>query len=266
MHPNPSAAGYLGESLAPTGRLRIERGASADEPADLVGSSEARHEELLVDPAISRAKFEREISDFQKMSREYLRRGWLMVRAEFPETVVLFAAPHLQPRGVLFGVVVNFTNYDFWAPSVTFVDPFTLEPLLGDQITTPILSRPTPRARGVPINPGALGGDGQVEAPPRDVPVQPGSPVAPGQPLHLLQHMEDKRPFLCIAGVREYHDHPFHSNDPWLAHRGTGVGSLVHILNIIHRHGVAPIQNWNFQVAFNVQLTGVAVDLDRVPG
>jgi hypothetical protein len=34
-------------------------------------------------------------------------------------------------------------------------------------------------------------------------------------------------PFLCIAGVREYHDHPGHSGDSWDLHRTTGAGRVV---------------------------------------
>ncbi|MET0399068.1 MAG: putative metal-binding protein [Longimicrobiaceae bacterium] len=222
--------------------------------------------EPLVDPAVSRAKFDRQVADYRSMEREYLRRGWMMVRAEFPEVAVVFAAPHLQPRGVLFGVVVDFTNYDLWAPSVRFVDPFTLEPLrIQEMAGHPILKRPRP---SIPVN--------VVQAAVGDVhpggaaamPVHPGGPgvqvhfQAPPQNL-LLSH-EDGKPFLCVAGVREYHEHPFHSNDPWLAHRMTGAGSLYHILNVIYRHGVVPLHSWDYQVS--VQYTGhPLIDLNQLP-
>src|SRR5690348_11875281 len=171
----------------------------------------------LIDPVISQRKFEREITNYHAMETEYLRRGWLLVRAEFPTVVVLLAAPQIVPSPVLFGVVIDFTNYDFWAPSVRFVHPFTLAPLS-------IADMPTPFRKRVPVADGGF--DFQS----------------------LLQHQADQAPFLCVVGVREYHDHPFHSNDPWLAHRGTGPGTLYHILNIIHRYGVAPFSQFGIQI------------------
>jgi hypothetical protein len=218
--------------------------------------------ELLVDPTVSRAKFDRQVADYRSMEREYLRRGWMMVRAEFPEVVVVFAAPHLQPRGVLFGVVLDFTNYDLWAPSVRFVDPFTLEPLRIEEMAFPLLKRPRPLipAPGAPA-PGVQPGDVVAAA------AQPGGPgVQAGlqaPPQNLVQANADGKPFLCMAGVREYHEHPFHTNDPWLAHRTGGSGSLYHTLNIIYQHGVLPLQDWNYHV--NLQFAGPVIDLNRLP-
>jgi len=58
-------------------------------------------------------------------------------------------------------------------------------------------------------------------------------------------HHPDDIPFLCIAGVKEYHEHPGHSGDSWELHRSSGAGRLVRILEVIHRYGVAPIQDFN---------------------
>ena len=167
----------------------------------------------LVDPAVTRVKFDREISNYRTMEGEYQRRGWLLLRAEYPNVTVLLAAPQLAPPALLVGVIINFINYDFWAPSVRFVHPFTLAPLRFDEMPIQILKR-------VAVNP----------------PVQP-----------LLQQHADQVPFLCVRGVREYHHHPFHSNDPWLARRGAAEGTLYDILNVIWLHGIAPIKHYAVQ-------------------
>jgi hypothetical protein len=171
----------------------------------------------LVDPQVSRAKFDREIRNYHTMQSEYMRRGWLLIRSEYPEAVVLFAAPQLTPTPLLFGVRLDFTNYDFWPASVRFVHPLTLENLTFDQMHWHFWKR-------------VSAGSGSV------------------QPQPLLMHQADQVPFLCIKGVREYHSHPFHSNDPWLAYRNTGVGTLYHILNIIHRYGISPFREFGVQI------------------
>ncbi|WP_306919914.1 putative metal-binding protein [Rhizobium mesoamericanum] len=58
----------------------------------------------------------------------------------------------------------------------------------------------------------------------------PGTPpdlIQPNTVTDFIQanSLEDE-PFLCMAGVREYHDNPAHSGDPWLLHRGSGEGRL----------------------------------------
>ena len=73
----------------------------ADHPQWVLAAA-TPHREPLVDPVVARAKFDRQVADYRLMEREYLKRGWLMVRAEFPEVVVLFAGTHLNPPGVLF--------------------------------------------------------------------------------------------------------------------------------------------------------------------
>lgn len=247
------------------------------------GAGEAVHPQLapaaaapgpepLVDPVVARAKFDRQVADYRQMEREYLKRGWLMVRAEFPELVVLFAGTHLNPPGVLFGVVIDFTNYDLWAPSVRFVEPFTLDPLPAHQAPA-VLKRPAPAAP--PAEGGAMPGGQPADANPLPgaavQPVIAGLPpgmqvVFQPAPQNLVQVHPGGLPFLCMAGVREYHEHPFHSDDPWLAHRGTGVGTLQHILDVIHRHGVLTLKQWNFQVSMQVQVAGIEYDLEAVPG
>ena len=55
----------------------------------------------------------------------------------------------------------------------------------------------------------------------------------------------DDIPFLCIAGVREYHDHPGHSGDAWELHRRSGAGRFVRLLETITKYGVQPITEYH---------------------
>lgn len=68
-------------------------------------------------------------------------------------------------------------------------------------------------------------------------------------------------PFVCLPGVREYHDNPAHSGDPWLLHRNSGEGSLAFILDKIWQHGVRPLQ----QYTWTMQATGLAAVVQAIP-
>ena len=186
--------------------------------------------ELFVDPAVSRAKFERELADYRKLADEYARRGWWMIKAEFPEVFVVFAAPQLKPPAVVFGALLDFTNYDFLPPSVRLVDPFTREPYKGKNLPVPLLRRS--QLAPLPINS-----------------INDSSDLPP-QALMQFHNPEDI-PFLCMPGVREYHQHPAHSGDLWLLHRDRGEGRLFFILDHLYRYGVAPLQAYHIQLAIS---------------
>lgn len=174
-----------------------------------------------VDPAVSRAKFDREISNFRALETDYRRRGWLLLDVAFPNAFVVMAAPQLNPPAIVTGVLFDYTNYDARPPSVRLVDPFTREPY-------PARKLPTGLNRGVR---------------------QPLTPVPDGPhaivPQSLMQAYDpDEVPFLCLPGVREYHDHPGHSGDAWELHRPSGAGAMVRLLDVIHKYGVAAIHGW----------------------
>ena len=57
-------------------------------------------------------------------------------------------------------------------------------------------------------------------------------------PPLMQAHSPEDIPFLCIAGVKEYHDHPGHSGDPWELHRSSGEGRLVRLLEVISKYGL----------------------------
>ncbi len=76
-----------------------------------------------------------------------------------------------------------------------------------------------------------------------------------GQMEQLMQgYGPDDIPFLCIAGVREYHEHPAHTGDSWQLHRAQGAGRLVRLLDVISRYGVQSIAG--YAVSLVTQVSG----------
>ena len=89
------------------------------------------------------------------------------------------------------------------------------------------------------------------------MPVPGGPKVQVMMAQDLMQaHSTEDLPFLCIPGVKEYHDHPGHSGDPWEIHRPTGEGRLVRLLEVISKYGLEPVKGFNVnlvpQVTFAV--------------
>jgi hypothetical protein len=186
----------------------------------------------VVDPTVSREKFDRQIATFTNLAREHQRRGWWLLRAEFPEVVVAFVAPQVKPAPVLTGVLVDFTNYDAEPPSVRLVNPFTEEPYRLKDLPTNLKRR-----RVV------------------DLPIMAGGPVVQQvADIPLMQGIDpDEIPLLCIPGVREYHLHPAHTGDSWFLHREKGEGTLFTILNVIYQYGVQPLNGYGI----GIQVTGL---------
>jgi len=168
----------------------------------------------VVDPKVSRAKFDREVAAYRGLEATYRKRGWLLLEAEFPVAAV----------------VVDFTDYDLQPLSVRFVDPFTRERLLASNVPFQMLRRPPMPG----VQPEAIAALMQQGA----VPL-----------LHMLQaNKPDDYPFICLPGIREYHDNPAHTGDSWLLHRGSGEGSLAFILEKIWIYGVEPLSTYQVQV------------------
>jgi Predicted metal binding domain len=188
----------------------------------------------FAEPAVSLAKFEQEIADFQSLADEYRRNGWFLLDASFPQVLVAFAAPQLNPPAIVCGALVDYSNYDAEPPSVHLVNPFTREPYLAKEL-------PTSLNRAVP-------------AQSMNLPGVPGEFQLQGaQPL-MQAYGPDSIPFLCIAGVREYHQHPAHSGDAWELHRSAGAGRLVRLLEVIHTYGVKPLTGYSVNLVPQVGL------------
>lgn len=191
------------------------------------------------DPAVSRAKFGREIEEFQELAVEYGRRGWFLTHASFPTAFVVLAAPQLKPPALIAGVLFDYTDYDSRPPSVRLVDPFTREPYTWEELPSQLLRQV--EASGLPV-------------PMFQVPEGAEPPkIMVNQPL-MQPDPSGGAPFLCIAGVREYHDHPGHSGDSWDLHRTGGAGRLVRILEVLDTYGLRPLSGYNVQLV--PQVTG----------
>lgn len=194
----------------------------------------------FVDPRVSRAKFARELADYRAREEEYQRRGWWMLMAEFPTVFAVFGAPKANLPLVVFGVVLDFTNYDLWPPSVTLVHPFTRVPYKGKELPHQFLRKTVKTVPGP----------------------ETGQMLQVEELLHLMQHWDTgDEPFLCLPGVREYHDNPGHSGDSWLMHRRRGEGTLHFIFEQLYRYGAEPIRAINFQV----RATPAGFIIDGVP-
>lgn len=191
-----------------------------------------------VDRAVSRAKFDREIEQFRLIEADYRKRGIFLVEAAFPTAMILFAATKV--RGVTpiaAAVVIDFTDYDLRPLSVTFVDPFTKEPLKTKELRIQMVRCGSQPALLSPQFVQMLQQQGVVQA------------------SSLIQsNGPEERPFICLPGIREYHDNPAHSGDPWLLHRASGEGSLAFIVDKIWTYGTNQISE--LQVQVQVSVTG----------
>lgn len=169
---------------------------------------------MLLDPEVERRKFDREAALLAKNTARLQKLGAFVVRAERPEIDVVLV-PRLPlrvlvpvpPSGVLitpvvptfqmleiaglsgrpFGVRVDLRGYDQTPPSITFRDPASWD-------IAPFASLPV----------------GQLV----DGPAKAMAVVLDGHPVL-------RRPFLCLRGVREYHEHPQHDGDDWAMYRAS---------------------------------------------
>lgn len=167
---------------------------------------------MRLDPAVARRKFEREVERVETQVAVLRSWGCFVVRAAYPHVdavfmprkpmrlllpvksqqgqglivlpnpqvqFALFEQPALAGRA--FGVRINLSDFDQRAPGVSFHDPFTWELL-------PYASLP-------------LGQHTDEH----------------GKTLRVVLdgHPTTKRPFLCLRGTLEYHEHPQHSGDEW---------------------------------------------------
>jgi hypothetical protein len=102
-----------------------------------------------------------------------------------PQLQTQIAQSELAPLAArAFGVRVGLDDYDQRAPSVSFRDPWTWEPLrFADMFRANHLVGTTAMA------------------------------------VLLDDHPITRQPFLCMRGVREYHEHPQHTGDDWALYR-----------------------------------------------
>lgn len=186
---------------------------------------------VVVDPAVSMAKFDRQVQQWREHAREHEKRGIFLVEAEFPKAFAVFTIPQIAPAMVAFGAELDFTNYDLWPPSVHVLNPFTREPYTAQTLPAIVRTRIDP-----------------VQGPVADRVV-------------MFQENGEGEAFMCMPGVREYHNHPAHSGDSWLSHRSTGAGTLFEILDKLHEFGVKPINGYRV----GIQIAGFTMAIPGMP-
>ena len=189
----------------------------------------------FTDPAVSRKKFNREITEFRSLRDQYSQQGWFLAHAKYPHALVILASPKTKPIMVFSGVFFDYTNYDAVPPSVRLVHPMTGKPYKSFEL-------PSQLPRALPSQQinlfGATEGVPQLE-------------FQQQQPLMQAYDPNDI-PFLCLAGVREYHEHPAHSGDHWELHRPSGAGRLIRLIEIISKYGLETITGLNVQMIPNI--------------
>ena len=189
--------------------------------------------EEYVDPAVSRAKFDREIAAFLSIEADYRARGWFLVKADWPVAIVVLASNKTSPPAIVTTVQFDYTNYDAEPPSVRLIDPFSGRFLLSKELPTRL-----PR---------------MIPGPEINIPGGPKAQLNTEQAL-MQGHSPEDLPFLCVSGVKEYHDHPGHSGDPWETHRSASEGRLVRLLEVISKYGLEPVTGFNVNLVPQVTL------------
>lgn len=161
---------------------------------------------VLVDRELSRAKLAREL-ELWRDNAMHRERGWILldvdedalsVELAFLAQVSLSVGSSPLPI-VACAIRLTYDNYDLWPPSLTFISAFSRQPI-------------RPHVRAFQATTEGL----------RDVVID--------------SHPDTNQPFLCLAGVREYHTHPQHTGDSWLLHRHLGEGSISTICDRVWRY------------------------------
>lgn len=182
---------------------------------------------MRIDVRVSRLKFEEEVRRLNTQSETLKKRGVVIQKVDFPiveaifiprNNVKLHVPVELPPGAPLppgvslppdvhipsgakirfmaihdipslatraFGVRIYLDDFDQRAPSVVFCDPFTWQELTYNQLH---------RGNHVGDNKKAF------------------NVILDGHPV-------SKKPFLCMRGIREYHEHPQHTGDDWMQYR-----------------------------------------------
>ncbi len=157
----------------------------------------------FVDFEVTKIKFDKEIQEFKNLEGKYRKRGVICTKIEDFSINLIFAIPHFKPQPIAFAVNIDYTNWDSEPPSIKVIDSFTEEVLNKKDIMIEFL--------------------------------QWNSEKKSPQPIFI----GDKSPFFCIQGVREYHQHPYHSGDSWMLHRTEGEGKLSDLIEKLMKHSIS---------------------------
>lgn len=169
---------------------------------------------MQLDPRVTQKKYERELDRLIDQRPALERKGvFLLGPSDYPVLDFLYVPRHplkvsvptvspsriILPQGTVlmmqadlpslamraFKARFDLTDYDLRPPSVEFLDPWSDQPLDFATMFRALEFEEQRKAHVV------LLGD------------------------HPVTH----KPFLCLRGIREYHEHPQHSGDDWLLYR-----------------------------------------------
>lgn len=178
--------------------------------------------QMRLDPAVCRRKYEIELEKLVAQKSVLEQRGLFVIgNPAFPTVDVLLVPKHpvvmsfpqqAQPIGMLMPgmlmrqavipnlaarairVRVDLSDFDIRAPSVTFLDAWTAKPIPYNEL---LRATNYEKQRGAHL-------------------------------VMLPDHPTTHLPFLCVRGVREYHEHPQHQGDDWMLYRAnTGLFSVL---------------------------------------
>lgn len=179
-----------------------------------------------VDPEVTKKKFQDELRAFEESEDEFRRLGIVCTERNAISISLIFCSPHLRPVGILFCVKIDYTNWDIEPPSVQFIDPFNREPLLRRDLSIKLI-QVLPQVKSI-------------------------NGINPQQQMDLLQGLPDQPPFICMPGVKQYHDHLWHSGDSWWLYRNRGEGKLVTLIRQLYRHSILQINSYGIQLNVNI--------------
>src|SRR5258708_11440819 len=176
---------------------------------------------MQVDPQVNRQKFDLELARLEGQHAVLeSKRIFLLRSTHYPIMDLLFVPRHplqllvptlqfgpsllggasmkrqdiIQCGARAFKARFDLADYDLRAPSLEFRDPWDDHPLQYNEMSWAFEFEPKRGSHLVLVND------------------------------HPISH----KPFLCVRGVREYHEHPQHSGDDWLLYRHkTSLFSLV---------------------------------------
>ena len=190
---------------------------------------ESKENKQYVDIEVTSRKFKKELEEFKELEHEYRKRGVFLIENIDFKLRFLFSIPSLIPSPIAFSVELDYTNWDFEPPSLVLLNPFTGIPLKSNEVGIQFL--------------------------------QWNNVAGKPQPL-LVGH---DIPFICIPGVREYHNHQHHSGDSWFLYRTKGEGKLCDLIEKLIKHSIALINGFSIQLNAVIPRLQINYDLQKIP-
>jgi hypothetical protein len=188
----------------------------------------------FADERVTLAKFERQVNDFETHAAAYRKEGVISLKIKFPVFEFAFLAREtLIPTNLqantdvnskisiyrpvpffIFAIRLDYSNFDVSPPSLRVINPFTSEL------------------------------DSNVGYPPFITPHQQNqnSLIDPSQKLinqNILLTDNDGRLFICLRGLKEYHEHPHHNGDSWFLYRIKGKGNIINVLDQLQLYAIS---------------------------